>query len=119
MKKASFLFAALGFGAAAAFAAEPVVTPAAGSADAPVALEKIMVTGSLADPAAGDDTVALEKIMVTGSLQEPAEAPVALEKIMVTGSLADPADAPVALEKIMVTGSLAPRPVLKRTHAKR
>ncbi|HEY0946809.1 MAG TPA: hypothetical protein VGD81_16125 [Opitutaceae bacterium] len=113
----SLLAAALG--AAAAFAAEPTITPALASANAPVALEKIMVTGSLADPAAGDDTVALEKIMVTGSLQDPTEAPVALEKIMVTGSLADPADAPVALEKIMVTGSLAPRPALKRVHTKR
>lgn len=123
MKKILFLLAALGFGSAATFAAEPVVTPsAAAGTEAPVALEKIMVTGSLADPTAGsEDTVALEKIMVTGSLQEPTDETVALEKIMVTGSLAEPADAPVALEKIMVTGSLAdaPRPALKHAHAKR
>jgi len=69
------------------------VIPAAWSAEEPAKLEKIMVTGSLAEPTAATGPQKLEKIMVTGSLADPEVAgtgPQKLEKIMVTGSLAKP-----------------------------
>lgn len=47
------------------------VIPAAWSAEEPAKLEKIMVTGSLAEPTAATGPQKLEKIMVTGSLAKP------------------------------------------------
>ena len=43
---------------------------------------------------AAEEPAKLEKIMVTGSLAEPADAPAKLEKIMVTGSRLPVAKAP-------------------------
>lgn len=76
-------------------------------------IDRIMVTGSLAEPAG--EPVQIEKYMVTGSLAEPAGDPVEIEKYMVTGSLAEPAsDDPVQIDRYMVTGSLASEPIKTR-----
>ena len=84
-----------------------------------VALEKIMVTGALADEASSDGRL-LDKIMVTGALSDEGDETLALEKIIVTGALADEDGEEITLEKIMVTGSLAdekrPKAQRRRLH---
>ncbi len=94
-----------------------IAIPAVWAADEPAKLEKIMVTGSLAETVAAPEK--LEKVLVTGSLAVPAAEPQKLEKIMVTGSLAEPTIKPEKLEKIMVTGSLETRPAKRESGHKR
>ena len=45
--------------------------PSAWSGEEPAKLEKIMVTGSLAEPAVAAEPQRLDKIMVTGSQAKP------------------------------------------------
>lgn len=65
---------------------------------------------------AAEPAQAMEKILVTGSLADPVDAEVKLEKVLVTGSLQEPAESAVKLEKVMVTGSRISTPARKRVH---
>jgi hypothetical protein len=122
MKTKMFTLAALALLPAALFAEGPTQLAkilVTGSLQDPATqaqqLDKFLVTGSLQDPVAAEPQK-LEKFMVTGSLQDAATEPQQLDKFMVTGSLEDPADAPAKMEKFMVTGSREDLPAVKLRH---